>query len=134
MNQGVSAGHFGRLQHDRVSRGPSQRTTPFDRVASPIGSFQPGTFLWKHAHAEECYQSRSATQSAFPPKSFFASREDQQKARWASGVGVTGFVLDSAYQRVYEGLCRQVAPHVPQGSEQIERKIGQLLARSSLAT
>jgi hypothetical protein len=37
--------------------------------------------------------------------------------------------LDIAWQRVYERPC-QVAPHVPEAQDEIERKIGQSLPRS----
>ena len=57
MNQRVPARHFRRLQHDRVSTGSSERTTAFDRMASAIGCFQPGTFLWGRVHAEAFYQN-----------------------------------------------------------------------------
>src|SRR3954449_8804159 len=52
MNQRMPARHFGRLQHNCVSTGSSYGTTAFDRMASAIGCFQPGTFLWGHAHTE----------------------------------------------------------------------------------
>ncbi len=52
MNKRVPARHFWRLQHNCVSTGSSEGTTAFDRMASAIGCFQPGTFLWGHAHAE----------------------------------------------------------------------------------
>jgi hypothetical protein len=52
VNQSVPARHFGRLQHDRISGGPSERTTVLDRIARPIRRFQPGTFLLLGIHAE----------------------------------------------------------------------------------
>src|SRR4051812_44498537 len=52
MNQRMPARHFWRLQHNCVSTGSSYGTTAFDRMASAIGCFQPGTFLWGHAHTE----------------------------------------------------------------------------------
>jgi len=45
--------------------------------------------------------------------------------------GVAGFTLDIAWQRVYERCCL-VAPHIPEAHEEIERKIGQSLARCRL--
>src|SRR5712691_13014456 len=56
VNERVSARHFRRFQHDRVGGDPSERTTALDRMASAIGRFQPGTFLWGCAHAGTFYQ------------------------------------------------------------------------------
>src|SRR4051812_21416868 len=56
MNKRVAARHFRRLQHNRVSPGPSERTTAFDWMEFAIGRFQPGAFLWGRAHADGCYQ------------------------------------------------------------------------------
>ena len=52
VNQSVPARHFGRLQHDHISRSPSDRTTALDRMARAIGRFQPGTFLLLGIHAD----------------------------------------------------------------------------------
>jgi hypothetical protein len=52
MNQRMPARHFRRLHDNRVGTGTSERTTAFDRMASAIGCFEPGTFLWGHVHAE----------------------------------------------------------------------------------
>jgi hypothetical protein len=57
MYERVPSGHFGRFQHDRISCGSSERTTAFDRMLLAIGRFQPGTFLWKRAHAGASYQN-----------------------------------------------------------------------------
>src|SRR5262249_748865 len=56
MNESVSARHFRRFQHDRVSGDSSKRTTTMDRMAFAIGRFNPGTFLWGCAHAGTFYQ------------------------------------------------------------------------------
>ena len=56
VDKRVPARHFGRVQHDRVSGGPSEGTTALDRMACAIGRFQPGTFLWGGVHAETFYQ------------------------------------------------------------------------------
>ena len=56
MNQRVPAGHFRRLQHNRVRTGSSKGTTVFDQAAAATGCFQPGTFFWERAHADGCYQ------------------------------------------------------------------------------
>src|SRR6266550_6491677 len=56
MNERVPPRHFRRLHDNRISTGPSERTTALDWMTSTIGCFQPGTFLWGHAHAEGCYQ------------------------------------------------------------------------------
>src|SRR6476619_8489998 len=48
----MPARHFWRLQHNCASTGPPYGTTTSDRMAFAIGCFQPGTFLWGHAHAE----------------------------------------------------------------------------------
>src|SRR6266487_745920 len=56
MNQRVSARHFRRFQHDHIRRGPSERTTALDRMASAIGRFEPGTFLLGCVHTETFYQ------------------------------------------------------------------------------
>jgi hypothetical protein len=47
-------------------------------------------------------------------------------------LGSASFILDRGGQRVYERFRRQVAPHVPEAQEEIERKIGQSLPRSRL--
>ena len=52
VNQSVPARHFGRLQHDRISGGPSDRTTALDRIARAIRHFRPGTFLLLGIHAD----------------------------------------------------------------------------------
>src|SRR5439155_18511589 len=52
MNQRMPARHFWRVQHNCVSTGSSYGTTTFDRMASAIGCFQPGTFPWGHAHTK----------------------------------------------------------------------------------
>jgi hypothetical protein len=52
MNQRMPARHFWRLQHNCASTASSYGTTTFDRMASAIGCFQPGTFIWGHAHTE----------------------------------------------------------------------------------
>jgi hypothetical protein len=52
MNQRMPARGFRRLYDNRVSTGSSYGTTAFDRVAFAIDSFQPGTFLRGHTHAE----------------------------------------------------------------------------------
>ena len=52
VNKRVPPRHFGRVQHDCVSTGSSYRTTAFDRMACTVDRFQPGTFLWGHAHGE----------------------------------------------------------------------------------
>src|SRR5215831_9726480 len=52
MNKRVPARDLRRLQHNRISIGSAYRTTSFDRIASPIGCFQPGTFFRGHAHAK----------------------------------------------------------------------------------
>jgi len=56
MDERMPTRHFGRFEHDRVSGGPSERTTATDRMACAIGCFQPGTFLWGCVHAETFYQ------------------------------------------------------------------------------
>jgi len=50
MNKRVPARHFRRFDHDRISGGPSERTTATDRMACAIGRLQPGTFLWGRVH------------------------------------------------------------------------------------
>src|SRR5437762_14233278 len=50
MNKRVPARHFRRFDHDRISGGPSERTTATDRMACAIGRLQPGTFLWVRVH------------------------------------------------------------------------------------
>ncbi len=52
MNKRMPARHFWRLQHNCASTGSSYGTTAFDRMASAIGCFQPGTFIWGHTHTE----------------------------------------------------------------------------------
>ena len=39
MDEGVPARHFRRFEDNRISGGPSERTTATDRVASAIGRF-----------------------------------------------------------------------------------------------
>jgi hypothetical protein len=56
VDKRVPARHFGRVQHDPVSGGPSERTTALDRMACAVGCFQPGTFLWGGVHAGTFYQ------------------------------------------------------------------------------
>src|SRR3954453_20286853 len=56
MNKRVAARHFRRLYNNRVSAGPSERTTSFDSTEFAIGRFQPGTFSWRGVHVEGCYQ------------------------------------------------------------------------------
>jgi hypothetical protein len=65
MNKRVPAGHFRRLQHNRVGTGSSERTTSFDRVAFAVGCFQPCTFFWGCAHAEASYQKQPQMGSIF---------------------------------------------------------------------
>src|SRR5438067_8748047 len=56
MNKRMPARNLRRLQYNVVSTGSSARTTSFDCVEFAIGRFQPGTFLWRGAHVEGCYQ------------------------------------------------------------------------------
>jgi Mn-dependent DtxR family transcriptional regulator len=46
--------------------------------------------------------------------------------------GGASFILDIAWRRVYERTCRHELHMSPEAQEQIERKIGQSLARSRL--
>src|SRR5580765_809595 len=65
MDKRMPARHFWRLQHNCASTRSSYGTTAFDRMASAIGCFEPGTFLWGHAHAETSYQRQPHTKSIF---------------------------------------------------------------------
>src|SRR5258708_5735561 len=96
MNKRVPPRHFGRLQHDRVGSGSSERTTAFNRVACAIGRFQPGTFLWGRAHGEAL--SKITADGKYLP-----STPDCRRgcSRRALAFGKGSFILDIAWQRVY---------------------------------
>src|SRR6266576_4230 len=76
VNKRVPARHLRRFQHDRVSTGPSKRTTAFDGMPSVIGCFQPGTFRWGYVHAETVYQMWWSTQSGLTDE-----RRDEPKPK-----------------------------------------------------
>ena len=100
VNKRVPPRHFGRLQHDCVSTGSSQRTTAFDRMTCTVGRFQPGTFLWGRAHGEPL--SKITADGKYLP-----STPDYRRggSRRALAFGKGSFILDIAWQRVYENLA-----------------------------
>src|SRR5205814_51787 len=85
VNQSVPARHFGRFQHDRVSGGPSERTTATDRMACAIGCFQPGTFLWGYVHAETFYQELSIEATCLKSRGARARWHEPEQASGSSG-------------------------------------------------
>ena len=110
MNERVPARHLGRLQDNRVSGGSSYRTTAFNRMACTVGRFQPGTFLWGRTHGEAL--SKITADGKYLPSTPDCRRgcirvtalRFRLSFRLASAFGEGSFILDIAWQRVYENL------------------------------
>src|SRR5437667_6991631 len=80
MDERVPARHFGRFHHDRISGGPSERTTAMDRILCAIGRFQPGTFLWGGIHAETIL-SKAHSRRNISPGGGFARANPKRRCR-----------------------------------------------------
>ena len=93
VNQSVPARHFGRFQHDRVSGGPSERTTATDRMACAIGRFQPGTFLWGDVHAETFYQELSIEATCLKSRGARAGWHEPEQAVVAVAIPAFNLLL-----------------------------------------
>jgi hypothetical protein len=71
-------------------------------MACTVGRFQPGTFLWGRAHGERL--SKITADGKYLPSipDCSASSTDLESPSLAFGKG--SFILDIAWQRVYENL------------------------------